>query len=82
MWKIKRRNKLLPFNSSNYLTFRNYNIKSIEEVYKLSFLSQNLSQKNLIKNRITSKLETKKKNNDLIQLNKSIERVKKFMPNL
>ena len=82
MWKIKRRNKLLPFNSSYYLTFRNYNIKSIEEVYKLSFLSQNLSQKNLIKNRITSKLETKKKNNDLIQLNKSIERVKKFMPNL
>ena len=82
MWKIKHRNKLLPFNSSNYLTFRNYNIKSIEEVYKLNFLSQNLSQKNLIKNRITSKLETKKKNNDLIQLNKSIERVKKFMPNL
>ena len=73
--KIKR-NLIRPFNS---LKTRNLDYQSIEEVYKLNFTTQNLYDKN-------SKDKNEKNNKqslpEFFRLNKSIERVKKFVPNL
>ena len=75
VWKNKKRNFNHQLNSYNALTTRNVDIKGIEEVYKLNFMTQNLSNK--IKLQRSEAI-----NNKNLQLHKSIERIKKFVPNL
>ena len=75
MWKNKKRNFNHQLNTYNDLTTRNIDIKGIEEVYKLNFMTQNLSNKIKLQRSETI-------NNKNLQLHKSIERVKKFVPNL
>ena len=75
VWKNKKRNFNHQLNSYNALTTRNVDIKGIEEVYKLNFMTQNLSNKIKLQ-------KSEAINNKNLQLHKSIERVKKFVPNL
>lgn len=78
MSKIKKIKKINPSNNS-----RNIDYKNIEEVYKLNFTTQNISDINNYPNKEqTEKLEKLKKVPDFLKLHTSIERVKKFFPNL
>ena len=78
MWKVKRRNNINTNKSLKPFTSLNLDYKNIEEVYKLDFSNHNTSHKTFLK----MDLLNGKKIPDFIQLHKSIERVKKFLPNL
>ena len=76
MSKVNTRNNK---NSFNFLTSRNFDYKSIEEVYKLNFSTQIISQKDNKK----SIIKINNKNiNDLFRLQHSINIVKKIIPNI
>ena len=76
MSKVNTRNNK---NSFNFLTSRNFDYKSIEEVYKLNFSTQIISQKDNKK----SIIKINNKNiNDLFRLHHSINIVKKIIPNI
>lgn len=76
MSKVNTRNNK---NSYNYLTSRDFDYKSIEEVYKLNFSTQNMSQKDNKKNIL---IINNKNINDLSRLHYSINIVKKIIPNI
>ena len=82
MWKTKLLNNNQPKNSRKSLSSRNIDYKNIEEVYKLNFTSKNLSENNLLKRNKITHSRNKMTLPDFIQLHKSIERVKKFVPNV
>ena len=82
MWQAKNRNKHHQKKYLTNLSSKNFDYRSIEEVYKLNFSPQNLSPKNIIKTEETGNSVINKKLPDLIEMNKSIERVKKFLPNV
>ena len=76
MSKVNTRNNK---NSFNFLTSRNFDYKSIEEVYKLNFSTQIISQKDNKK----SIIKINNKNiHDLFRLQHSINIVKKIIPNI
>lgn len=82
MWKVKNRNKHYQKKYLTSLSSSNFDYKNIEEVYKLNFSTQNLSHKNIIKKEEIRNSILNKKIPNLIEMNKSIERIKKFLPNV
>ena len=82
MWKTKNKRNINSYNSLNPLTSRSIDYKNIEEVYKLDFSSHSLSDRNLLKKNESINTKANKNAQDFFQLYKSIERVKKFVPNL
>ena len=82
MWKANNKRTVNSYNSKNPFTSRSIDYKNIEEVYKLDFSCHNLSDKNLLKKSKITKSRNNKNIPDFFQLYKSIERVKKFVPNL
>ena len=82
MWEANNKRTIKSYHSKNPFTSRSIDYKNIEEVYKLDFSCHNLSEKNLLKKSKITKSRNNKNIPDFFQLYKSIERVKKFVPNL
>ena len=75
----RNNNKIYHLKSFNSFTPRNFNFKNIDELYKLNFTTRDISQKNNTDN-LTQIYN--KKNLDFNQLQKSIDIVKKLIPNI
>ena len=82
MWKTTKLNNIQSSIYRKAITSRNIAYRNIEEVYKLNFAPKNLSGKIVFKRDEAINSRNKKTLPDFIQLSQSMERIKKFMPNL